>query len=109
MLVHAATAPAAVLRTLPALPAALAPDSLRAAWAASAAVTAAYSPAVARPASRVTSAVVPDPADVMDHAVASGDAHAIKFADAAVEAWSKRRDSALLTAARHATELIRAR
>ena len=45
MLVHAATAPNAVLRTLPALPRDLWHRSLAAAWAASAAVTAAYSPA----------------------------------------------------------------
>jgi hypothetical protein len=52
MLVHAATAPAAVLRSLPALPPSLAAPSLRAAWAATAAVTAAYSPpSRARPAS----------------------------------------------------------
>ena len=45
MLVHAATAPNAVLRTLPALPPALWVPSLAAAWAATAAVTAAYAPA----------------------------------------------------------------
>lgn len=44
MLVHAATAPNAVLRTLPALPRELWVPSVGAAWAASAAVTAAYSP-----------------------------------------------------------------
>jgi hypothetical protein len=48
MLVHAATAPAAVLRTLPALPPAMHRAGLAAAWAATAAVTAAYSPAAAR-------------------------------------------------------------
>lgn len=45
MLVHAATAPNAVLRTLPALPRELWAPSLADAWAASAAVTAAYTPA----------------------------------------------------------------
>ncbi len=44
MLVHAATAPNAVLRTPPALPRELWVPSLGAAWAASAAVTAAYRP-----------------------------------------------------------------
>ncbi|GGQ53794.1 questin oxidase family protein [Couchioplanes azureus] len=104
MLVHAATAPAAVLRTLPALPAALHAPSLEAAWAASAAVTAAYSPAAASPAT--TAQGSPDADAVIDGAVASGDAHAIKFADAAVEAWRGSGDPALLGAARHATELI---
>ncbi|WP_199536782.1 questin oxidase family protein [Spongiactinospora gelatinilytica] len=47
MLVHAATAPTAVLRTLPALPAHMWGAGLDAAWAAAAAVTAAYAPAAA--------------------------------------------------------------
>ncbi|WP_306216178.1 questin oxidase family protein [Actinoplanes sp. RD1] len=102
MMVHAATAPAAVLRTLPALPAALHAPSLEAAWAACAAVTAAYSPAepqhVHVPAG--------DAASVLDRAADSGDAHAIKFADAAVEAWEADPDPALLAAGRHATDLI---
>ncbi|WP_305786696.1 questin oxidase family protein [Symbioplanes lichenis] len=138
MMVHAATAPAAVLRTLPALPVALHAPSLAAAWAACAAVTAAYSPAVPEPPGAAFShdvassrdaafshdvafssdatfshdvAFSPDAASfsheaVLDEAVASGDAHAIKFADAAVEAWTRAPDPALLTAARHATELI---
>ncbi|MBO8191899.1 DUF4243 domain-containing protein, partial [Streptomyces oryzae] len=45
MLVHAATAPNAVLRTLPALPRTLWAASVDAAWSASAAVTAVYAPA----------------------------------------------------------------
>ncbi|GAA4589605.1 hypothetical protein BJY16_008955 [Actinoplanes octamycinicus] len=129
MMVHAATAPAAVLRALPALPPELGLPSLEAAWAASAAVTAAYSPAEPDPAVAATSpgepepAVAatsssrepgpalmqdgsPDPDEVFDRAVASGDAHAIKFADAAVEMWRARPDPVLLHAARHGTELI---
>ncbi|WP_041834171.1 questin oxidase family protein [Actinoplanes sp. N902-109] len=102
MLVHAATAPAAVLRTLPALPVALHRPSIAAAWAASTAVTAAYSPA--GPA-RVEPAVL-DPADVIQQAVDSGDPHAIKFADAAVEAYARDADPDLLVASRRATELI---
>jgi hypothetical protein len=104
MLVHAATAPAAVLRTLPSLPAALHAPSLAAGWAATAAVTAAYSPAEAHP--RVRPANPVDPASTMDRAVHSGDAHAIKFADAAVDAHRHRADPALLAAADHATRLI---
>jgi hypothetical protein len=102
MLVHAATAPAAVLRTLPALPLALHGPSLAAAWAATAAVTAAYSPAFAQPAPSV--AVGPD--EVMARAVASGDAHAIKFADAAIDAYGFAPDPALLAAALNASTLI---
>lgn len=103
MMVHAATAPAAVLRTLPALPPALIAPSLAAAWAATAAVTAAYSPGAARP-GRVLSS--PDPDEVFERAVASGDEHAIKFADTAVEAWRHDHDPALLSASAHATDLI---
>ena len=110
MLVHAATAPAAVLRTLPALPAALHRPALAAAWAATAAVTAAYSPA--RPAARIAPGAgpaaggEPDAGEVMRRAAGSGDAHAIKFADTAIEAYRHSPDPALLAAADHATRLI---
>ncbi|MEU4426852.1 questin oxidase family protein [Actinoplanes sp. NPDC024001] len=106
MLVHAATAPAAVLRTLPALPSELAAPSLAAAWAAAAAVTAAYTPATPDP----SAAEPADPSwtatNIFDEAMISGDAHAIKFADAAIEMWQAVPDPALLAAARHATRLI---
>jgi hypothetical protein len=102
MMVHAATAPAAVLRTLPALPLALHGPSLDAAWAAAAAVTAAYSPAVA---SSPPDSLA-DPDEVMSRAVASGDAHAIKFADAAIDAHGFTLDPAMLAAAMHASTLI---
>jgi hypothetical protein len=90
MLVHAATAPAAVLRALPALPRPLWAASLSAAWAAAAAVTAAYAPARGRP-------VVADPAartaaDVMSRAVATADPHAIKFADTAIDTYVRQGD-----------------
>jgi hypothetical protein len=93
MLVHAATAPTAVLRALPALPSTLWASSLRAAWAAAAAVTAAYAPAEARPPASVRIAEVDE---VMSRAVGSGDAHAIKFADAAVDAYTRSGDNAVL-------------
>ncbi|GAA0479200.1 hypothetical protein Aca07nite_86560 [Actinoplanes capillaceus] len=83
MLVHAATAPTAVLRTLPALPGALHLPSLAAAWAATAAVTSAYAPEKPRP---VTPRRGTRPEDLMAYAADSGDAHAIKLADAAIEA-----------------------
>lgn len=83
MLVHAATAPNAVLRALPALPRELWAPSLEAAWAASAAVTAAYSPA--RPAERAAVPVGLSPEDVFARAAAHGDDHTIKFADTALD------------------------
>jgi hypothetical protein len=104
MLVHSATAPAAVLRTLPALPAALHRPSLEAAWAAAAAVTAAYSPAVPEPLSGTPSS----PAEVVQRAADDGDPHAIKFADTVVETYGRTGDPDLLLAADHATALIAA-
>jgi len=104
LLVHAATAPLAVLRTLPALPAALHRPSLAAGWAATAAVTAAYSP----PAGRVLPPGEFDASAVLQRATDSGDAHAIKFADAAVEMWARDPDPLLLAAGWHATDLIEA-
>jgi hypothetical protein len=99
MLVHSATAPAAVLRTLPALPAHLAAPSLEAAWAASAAMIAAYSPAAPR---RFEGAAT-DPEDTIARAVSSDDPHAIKFADTAVEMYRIAPDPALLAVADQAT------
>jgi hypothetical protein len=103
MLVHAATAPTAVLRALPALPPALALPSLAAAWAATAAITSAYAPAAARPPVPPPAA---DPESVLERATASGDPHAIKFTDAALDAWRRTPDPALLAAATNATVLI---
>lgn len=83
MLVHAATAPNAVLRVLPALPRELWPASLDVAWTASTAVTAAYGPAEGAP--------PPDTGGRTDEelfarAAAHGDAHAVKLADTALDA-----------------------
>ncbi|MFJ8825615.1 questin oxidase family protein [Streptomyces sp. NPDC102467] len=99
MLVHAATAPNAVLRTLPALPRELWPESLAAAWAASAAVTAAYAPAAP---DRSFVAAGADPEEVFARAAAHGDDHAIKFADTALDVGT---DEAM-AAARRALTLI---
>ncbi|MGW6569675.1 questin oxidase family protein [Streptomyces sp. NPDC054975] len=86
MLVHAATAPNAVLRTLPALPRELWPASLAAAWAASAAVTAAYTPREAER-HRATSLTAEE---VFERAAAHGDDHTIKFADTALDVGDAR-------------------
>ncbi|MEF9883480.1 questin oxidase family protein [Streptomyces sp. P9-A4] len=81
MLVHAATAPNAVLRALPALPRELWAPSLAAAWAAAAAVTAAYTPAEAAP--YPGTALTPE--EVFARAAAHGDDHTIKFTDTALD------------------------
>ncbi|WP_274030699.1 questin oxidase family protein [Streptomyces sp. MMBL 11-1] len=100
MLVHAATAPNAVLRTLPALPGELWVPSLRAAWAASAAVTAAYAPREAAPVPAPESGA-PDAGELFARAAAHGDDHTIKFADTALDVG----DALAFTAARRAIEL----
>jgi hypothetical protein len=108
LLVHAVTAPNAVLRTLPALPRELWIASLTAAWAASAALTSAYAPC--RPAE--PAGLPPTPAGthaaaaLVDRAVAHGDEHAIKLADAAVDVYERTGDPLTLAAAVHATRLI---
>ncbi|MEU1300392.1 questin oxidase family protein [Streptomyces shenzhenensis] len=82
MLVHAATAPNAVLRTLPALPPDLWVPSLRAAWTASAAVTAMYAPhapVTCTPPGTFT------PEEVFERALAHGDEHVIKLTDTALD------------------------
>ncbi|WP_446038689.1 questin oxidase family protein [Streptomyces sp. SID1121] len=81
MLVHAATAPNAVLRTLPALPPELWAPSLEAAWAASAAVTAAYAPD--DPAPYAPTSLPPE--EIFARAAAHGDDHTIKFTDTALD------------------------
>ncbi|MFF3644055.1 questin oxidase family protein [Streptomyces sp. NPDC002564] len=101
MLVHAATAPNALLRALPALPRALWVPSLRAAWTASAAVTAMYAPDEAVPYGTVSSpGAVPAPEreEVFERALAHGDEHVIKFADTALDVGDGRAAVAALRA-----------
>jgi hypothetical protein len=106
MLVHAATAPNAVMRALPALPRTLWVPSLDAAWAAAAAITAAYAPTQARPTPRVRADLDND--ELMQHATDSGDEHAIKFVDAAIDAHTRSGDPAVLATAAQAIEQIAA-
>jgi questin oxidase-like protein len=112
MLVHSATAPSAVLRTLPALDTGLWAPSLAAAWAASSALTAVYAPA--EPAPR---AQLPEPPgggqsreeiarDTFTRAVEHGDAHVIKFADTAVEVFARTGNPDATAAALRAVQLI---
>jgi hypothetical protein len=105
LLVHVATAPNAILRTLPALPPAMWESSLNAVWAAGAALVSAYAPA--GPADRSARPAEPrDAGDVFDAAVRHRDEHVIKFSDTALEVfgWTGNRDA--LTAAAHITTLI---
>ncbi|MGW3342850.1 questin oxidase family protein [Nonomuraea rubra] len=105
MLVHAATAPTAVLRTLPALPPDLWVAGLNAAWAAGAAVTAAYAPAEPVPAGRDLAG--PGPAEeVFELAVRHGDEHVIKLADTALDVHRRTGDPDALAAVVRATTLI---
>ncbi|NEB44992.1 DUF4243 domain-containing protein, partial [Streptomyces sp. SID339] len=95
MLVHAATAPNAVLRALPALPRALWVPSLHAAWTASAAVTAMYAPdepVAYEPVGDL------DAEEVFARALAHGDEHVIKFADTALDVGDQRALGAVLRA-----------
>jgi hypothetical protein len=108
MLVHSATAPNAILRTLPALDQRLWAPSAAAAWAAAAALTAIYAPAApAEP------AAVPDPPggpqaaeETFARAVEHGDEHVIKFADTAADVYARTGNPGVLAAAIRATHLI---
>jgi hypothetical protein len=108
MLVHSATAPTAILRTLPALDRQLWGPSVAASWAASAALTAIYAPAA--PASR---AELPDPPagpqaaeEAFAQAVEHGDEHVIKFADTATDVYARTGQPDALAAAVRAAALI---
>jgi len=116
LLVHTATAPNAVLHTLPALPEDLWAPSLTAVWAASAAIFAAYAPPEGpegpestAPAPRPTlPGAAPDAvADVLDRAVDHGDEHVIKFTDTACEVYTRTGQVEALAAALHVGTLIR--
>jgi Questin oxidase-like len=117
MLVHSATAPNAVLRTLPALDREAWLPSLAAAWAASSALTAIYAPTegsaaaagepTGGPAASVAAAARADiGAETFAAAVEHGDEHVIKFADTAVEVLGRTGDQDAVAAARRAMELI---
>lgn len=95
MLVHAATAPNAVLRTLPALPRVLWVPSLSAAWSAAAAVTAMYLPDEPVPFAGPGTLT---PEEVFARALAHGDEHVIKLADTALDVGDERALAAALRA-----------
>jgi hypothetical protein len=81
MLVHAATAPNAVLRVLPSLPDDLWAPSAAAAWSASAAIHAAYASATSAPPARPAATA----ADAFGRAAQHGDEHVIELADTALD------------------------
>jgi Questin oxidase-like len=111
LLVHTATAPNAVLHTLPVLPSRMWAPSLSAVWAASAAIVAMYEPAAAVPRSDLPAApTVADPAaESVERAAAHGDEHVIKFTDTAVEVYARTGDPDALAAAVHASQLLEPR
>jgi hypothetical protein len=115
MLVHSATAPNAVLRALPAIHERMWPASLAAAWAATSALTAIYAPpedklpavsplATAEPVAAGGRAAIAS--DTFGRAVEHGDEHVIKFADTAVDVFSRTGNPAAIAAARRAMDLI---
>lgn len=108
MLVHSATAPNAILRTLPVLDRQLWAPSVAASWAAVAALTAIYAPA-----SPARQAELPDAPtgseaaeETFARAVAHGDEHVIKFADTATDVYARTGNGDALAAAVRATQLI---
>ncbi|MEU4211044.1 questin oxidase family protein [Streptomyces sp. NPDC026206] len=105
MLVHAATAPNAVLRTLPVLPQELWGPSLAAAWAATAAITSLYAADAPLPPPDASSVTAEE---VFELAAANGDAHVIKFADTALDvaASAEDGDDRALAAALNAVRLM---
>jgi hypothetical protein len=108
MLVHSATAPNAVLRTLPVLDRRLWAPSVAASWAATAALTAIYSPAAAGAQTELPD--TPAGSEVVEEtfarAVEHGDEHVIKFADTAADVYARTGNADALAAAIRATQLI---
>jgi hypothetical protein len=105
ILVHTATAPNAVLHTLPALPRELWAPSLCAVWTATAAIYSAYAPADVMPRDQLP-AGVDDAAEALDRAMAHGDEHVIKFTDTAAEVFTRTGNPEALAAAIHIGNLL---
>lgn len=104
MLVHAATAPNAILRTLPSLPHEQWVDSAAAGWSAAAAIVAVYAPAGAGQGTSDLPETTEEEAFAV--AVANGDEHAIKLADTALDVHRWTGDPRALHAAHRAATLI---
>lgn len=107
LLIHTATAPNAVLHALPALSQDLWEPSLGAAWAAAAAIVAAYAPADPAPRQAPPTRLGADPAaEALAQAADHRDEHVLKFTDTAVEVFGRTGDADALAAALHAARLI---
>ena len=104
MLVHAATAPRAAALVLPSLPVRLWRPTFDVAWGVTAAIGAAYRPS--RPDGPVQPRVPSSVADAQDACIATGDEHAIKFAEVAGESAGRGHLAGLRSAAR-AADLLR--
>ncbi len=105
MLVHAATAPRAAALAVPSLPKNLWLSTYETAWAVSAAISGAYRPATAPPLPSRAERQLTTTEDVADRAVATGDEHAIKFAEVALESHRRSNPDALAAGVR-AADLI---
>jgi hypothetical protein len=113
ILVHTATAPNAVLHTLPALPYEMWEPSLAAIWTATAAIFSAYAPAdgcaPSAPEAPAPAAQSSNPhaiAEMLDRAIAHGDEHVIKFTDTAADVYTRTAHPDALAAAAHVATLI---
>lgn len=105
MLVHAATAPRAASLVLPALPEDLWIATYETAWAASAAIATIYRPSSPAPPANHSEQETNTPDRVTEHAIDTGDEHAIKFVEVAQESHRRGNPHALAAGAR-ASHLI---
>ncbi len=102
MLVHAATAPRAAALAVPSLPRNLWLSTYETAWAVSAAISGAYRPSTApQPPSRAERHIT-TAEDLADRAAGTGDEHAIKFAEVALESHRRENPDALAAGVRAA-------
>lgn len=101
---HAVTAPVAARSVLPLLPAELARPSYDALWQVAAALYSAYAADAVPEPLPVTRP--PEPDDLTDRAVSTGDVHAIKLTEACLRLYAESPDPLLLHAAARASELL---
>lgn len=105
MLVHMATAPRAARLAIDALPTELWSATYDQAWATSAAIAAMYRPTADQPMPRLPTPAGLTPHGAAEAATASSDAHAIKFAEVALES-DRRNNPRALDAAYVAARLL---
>ncbi len=100
--IHAVTGPSAIRLLLPYLPPEASPNMLRYGWQTAAALYAAF--ANAAPAAAEDDEIDRD--ELIDRAVATGDEHAIKFAEACLREHALNPKPVYLAAARHASGVL---